>query len=453
MGMELTRDRVRNIFLSILVLLSFYLSYQLWTAGRDIGVEEVSTGQFTQTNMTLTSHTASDAFRPTYVAIHGINPQNPTMISRTYNLRSLMDHEFTNTNLDRIERTETLALMDYNNQIRTGSWLEFLYQEEMPIGILNQKIRELSRDESNEFFNRILIDVNNQDYIYLYHTESENLFVVSATEEQELNITAFLDEENLNYIEAFPYFLGKKVIYLPSQPLEVPYQSYVSDQLPTSIYINSFFPDTSLVDVRSTENVTRYIDLTKEVTINSITNTLTFIRQISDSGEMDTHTRYLRSFEQVNRFENWSDTFILSAYDKETEMTSFRREIGGFPVFGRQGYESTSTISIVESGVTNLRLPLKYISTPINIPADNDNESSKLLISGREVIERLRRLQNPELTARIQNILIGYSWIESSEDSQVVNYNPEWYIQIDKSWMTLDEFIKLQDEGVAKIGL
>lgn len=170
------------------------------------------------------------------------------------------------------------------------------------------------------------------------------------------------------------------------------------------------------------------------------------MRQISDSGEIDPYTRYVRSFDQVNRFENWSETFIFTDYEKETETISFRREIGGFPVFSQQGSESISTISLVESGVTNLKLPLRYISTPISIPTDDDNGAYRTLLSGRQVIDSLRDLQNPTLTSRIQMVLIGYSWEESTEDSQVVNFNPEWYIRIDDSWMTLEDFLSVQEE-------
>lgn len=446
--MGLTRDRVRNIILVLLVILSFYLSYRLWTAGREIEETDIPTGQITRANVALTSHTPSDTFRPTRVAIHGTNTQSPILVSRTYNLRNLIEHEWTQTNLDRIARIETLPIEDYSNQLQAGNWLEFIYQEEMPIGIFTDKFNELSREESNEFFNRVLININSQDYIYFYHTETEHVFVISVLDDADLDIEPFLDQENLNYAEAFPFYLQNTVIYLPSRPIEVPLRSYVIDQFPNSTYINSFFPDTSLVDVRSTENVSRYIDLTKEVTINNANHTLTYVRQISDLGEIDPYTRYMRSFDQVNRFENWSQTFVLSNYNREDESVSFQREIDGFPVFSQQGYESISTISLVESGVTSLRLPLRFISTPIDIPASDEENATETLMSGREVMDSIRRLPNNEWMNRIQNILIGYSWEESTEDSQVVNFNPEWYIQVDEFWMTLEDFLNAQSEEV-----
>lgn len=450
--MGLTKHRVRNIVMILLVILSFYLSFRLWTAGREMEEADIPTGQITRANVAISAHTESDTFRPTRVALHGRNTQSPIQISRTYRLRSLIEHEWTNRNLNRIARIETLALDDYIAQLQGGSWLEFIYQEEMPIGIFSDKFNELSREEANEFFNRILINTNSQDYIYFYHTETEQVYVTSVLNDATLDIEPFLNHENLNYAEAFPFQLENTVIYLPSGPTTVPLRSYVIDQFSNSVYINSFFPDTSLVDVRSTENVSRYIDLTKEVTINTAVNTLTFVRQITDPGEIDPYSRYIRSFDQINRFENWSQTFVLADYDEEDESISFRREIDGFPVFSQQGFESMSTISLVESGVTRLRLPLRFISTPIDIPAIEEEDATKTLISGREVIETIRRLPDNDWTNRIQNILIGYSWEESAEDDQVVNFIPEWFIQVDASWMTFEDFLHAQTEEAPPYG-
>lgn len=447
--MGLTKDRVRNIILAILVILSFLLSYLLWTAGRAVDVEDISTGQFTRSNVAVNPHSASDTFRPALVTVHGLNAQTPTMLSHTYPLKNFIEYEYNQTNLERIERVESMTVSEYLSLLQSSRWLEFVYYEELPIGIIQQKFEELSREEANQFFDRMLVNLDSPNTVFLYHSDSSRLYEISISNNVELDIEPFINQENLNYVEAFPLVLDNNIVYLPSAPLDLPIKSYVIDQFPNSVYINSFFPDTSLVDVRSAEELTRYIDLTKEVTINDLTNTLSFVRQISNPSDLEPSTRFTRSFDQINRFENWSQTFILSGYDRETETISFRREIDGIPVFSRQGYEALSSISLVESGVTNLSLPLRFISTPISIPISDDEGSVQTLISGRELIDNVNTARNIELPQRISNIVLGYTWEESQEDNQVVNFIPEWYLLIEDYWISYENFMTLQSEETA----
>lgn len=444
--MGLTRDRLRNLLLVFLVLLSFFLSYKLWTAGRSLG-EESTSGQITRINPSIENHRASDVFGPSKLALHNVEGPDTLRMSHTEKLKDLWAVEFNNENLEQVVWTESMNYEEYANFLQSSSWLELVYAEELPIGILEQKFSELSRETANEFYNRVLVNIDNQDFIYFYNTGTERLYAISVTEEAEPDLEPYLNSENLDYVEATMIILENNIVYLPSEPLSIPYKSYVVDQLANSVYINSFFPDTSLVSVRSSGSLTRYIDLTKEVSINDNTDTLNYLRQISNVGELDPATRYIRSFEQVNRFENWGDTFILSDYNRLDQSLTFRREIDGFPVFSPFDYDSASKISIVESGVTQLKLPLRFIQTPIDIPDSNEGGSAKELIAGPDLVEELQNNVSAEIFAQIENVTIGYRWIQSEENNQVVDFTPEWHVLYDGTWMTYLEFLKMH-EGV-----
>src|SRR5699024_4379042 len=167
----------------------------------------------------------------------------------------------------------------------------------------------------------------NRGTVYFYHTETNAFYSASVSEDESINIDPFLNTENLIYKPAEIRIFNEKLIYLSQETIEIPYRSYVIDRLPNSLYTSNFYPDPSLVDVRSSESTTRYIDLTREVTINSRNHTLVFLRQIEESGELRPTDRFIRSFEQVNRFENWTGTYALTNYSPEDGIVSFRREI------------------------------------------------------------------------------------------------------------------------------
>lgn len=442
--MGIKSDKLRSFFLAFLVLLSFLLSYYLWTAGRGMGEEEMTSGQSSQASVSITTHTQSNTFRPTMVALHGMASESQIQIGRTYPLRDLLSDTFDTQTLNQIDRSILTSYEDYISEMEQGRWIEFVYSEEQPLGLIDQKFEEISRDMSQNFYDRVSINIDNPNSVYFYHTDSEAMHVASTLGDEEIMIEPFLDEENITYTDAFPVFLNNNIVYLPNEPVNVPHRRYVIDQLPNGVYVNNFFPDTSLVDRRSSANITRFIDLTKEVSINQNTHTLNYLRQITDTGELDPTTRFERSFNQVNRFENWSDTFVVSDYNREEEIIEFQREIEGYPVFSLNGHETISEVGLVETGVTHLKLPLRFINTPITI----QGAPVKEVISGEELLNQLAEETPGNLYNQIEDLSIGYSWDESEEDSQVVNFNPDWFVLADGTWMILDDYLELDKEAI-----
>lgn len=440
--MGLDKDKIRNITLAILVLLSFFLSFNLWTAGRNIGEEQNPSSQSVRSNIATIEHMESEAFRPTMIALHGIDNQNPLIVANTFPLRNLLNNRFSSENLSRIETYEELDKQEYLETMKTDQWMEFIFREELPLGLLSQKFEDFSQENADYFFDRILINIENPNFIYFYHTDTDAFYSASVAENESLNIEPFLNTENLNYKSAETRIFGNNIVYLTQEPVDIPYRSYVIDRLPNSLYTSNFYPDPSLVDTRSSGSTTRYIDLTREVTINQQNHTLVFLRQIEDSGELRPTDRFMRSFEQVNRFENWTGTFSLTDYDREDETISFRREIDGLPVFSTSDNETVSEVGLVESGVTHLKLPLRFINTPITMDGSPDEE----LLSGVEVINQLSEQLPAERYEKIENLTVGYTWEESEEASQVIYFIPNWYILFDGVWTEFEALLELHGE-------
>lgn len=442
MGMGLKKDQIRNITLTILVLLSFLLSFNLWTAGRNIGEEQNSSNQTVRSNVSMTEHSESEAFRPTLIALHGVEDQSSLTVASTFPLRNLLDNRYSSDNLQSIESYEEVNVSQYLEMLQNGEWMEFIFREELPLGILSQKFDDLSQENENSFFDRILINIENRGTVYFYHTETNAFYSASVSEDESINIDPFLNTENLIYKPAEIRIFNEKLIYLSQETIEIPYRSYVIDRLPNSLYTSNFYPDPSLVDVRSSESTTRYIDLTREVTINSRNHTLVFLRQIEESGELRPTDRFIRSFEQVNRFENWTGTYALTNYSPEDGIVSFRREIEGLPVFSSSDNETVSEVGLVEGGVTHLKLPLRFINTPITM----DGSPTEELIPGIEVIDQLSNQLSPEEFEKVEDLTIGYTWQESDEASQVIYFIPDWYILYDGSWTEFETLLELHGE-------
>lgn len=438
------KTTVTNIILTLLVLSSLALSFSLWTTGRNIGEEETEQLANNPGRISVITHAIEEVYRPRLIAFHGIDEEDPLMIAGTYGLNNFLQDILSHPSISNIESIENLSKEMYLDKLHQGQWVEFVYPAELPFGMITSMFSGLSTDTADLFFDRILFDQADASRIYFYHMESETFFTTIENVENfsKRGIESLVAAEEVYFQPAQATFLDDAIKYLPTEPIEISYQSYIINQFPARTYINNFFPDTSLVDVRAENNSTRYIDLTKEVTINEDNHTLTYLSQDFTAGEMTPEERYRRSFQQINQFENWSDSLIFSSFNERTNVLTFRREINGVPVFSKNEYESVSDISVVEDGITHMKLPLRYVNTPINIKGS----PKKTLISGVEMLEELQEAFTKEDFQLIKDFSIGYSWEESSEDSQVINFEPDWYVFYNDQWLTYSALIDLYKE-------
>ena len=115
--MGVKTDYLRNFIVSLFVLSSIILSYVLWTAGRNVGIEEATTSQTARSSVAQTSHEISDAFRPTGVALHGEDDEFQIQYSTTYPLRNLLRDIYETKNLEKIYRSFIWTLELYSNQL------------------------------------------------------------------------------------------------------------------------------------------------------------------------------------------------------------------------------------------------------------------------------------------------------------------------------------------------
>lgn len=157
-------------------------------------------------------------------------------------------------------------------------------------------------------------------------------------------------------------------------------------------------------------------------------------------GQMTFSERLLSSFQELRQVENWTETIHYQQYTHGTSEVTFQRYIQGYPVFSTQQLESSVLITVVESGLSNLRVPLRVVQTPLTL----GGETTKTLPSGVSVVDQLENTA-PGLDP-VQNIRKGLTWVQSEEDSRVVHFEPNWYVQSDNVWYELTRYIQLQEE-------
>jgi len=430
----MTKNRVQSIILAVLILLSFFLSYNLWSAGE--GQPTTENGETSnQAPASLTDRSMFEVYAPHKIAVHGDN----LMLTKQTEILAPLDTVFENAVFNEVENVVSVDRDTYfqTMNLNSDNWFEMVYSDLIPIGLMEDRFDDLPSDLVNTGINRIAINLNRPNQIVMYDSINQMLYEINVDSIDLTELTDYLNNSDPQFIEGYAQNINNNIVYLPSDRTEVDYRNYVVERLPNSLYVGQFFPDTSNVDVRVDENETRYIDIMREVRVNSNNHVLTYTRQLSDLNEMNTSTRFNESYTHLNNLENWTDAVHYDRYNSGNKTMIYRRYLDGIPIFSENSFEVTSEVRVLENGLSHLRLPLRVIQTPISL----DGPSTKELRSGVEVVEIIESLED-ETILNIDDLAVGLGWNESEESSQVIHFEPNWYVRQGENWQSLQSFVE-----------
>src|SRR5699024_7929886 len=142
-------------------------------------------------------------------------------------------------NFYRIENTKEVSHEDYLEVLANGRWVEFIFKEPHPFGIIAYKFQDLSKNMKNEYFNRMIVNIDSKKEIYFYNTESRNYYTTTILDDKNVDVGPFLNLSNLQYTKVHPNQLTNDILYLSEEEQDIPNKSYIIDQLSDSKYINS----------------------------------------------------------------------------------------------------------------------------------------------------------------------------------------------------------------------
>lgn len=435
----MTWTHIKHLLLALLITLSLFLSVGLWSAGGHLG--EQTTSMNNRTPASLVDRTNAEVFAPYQIVLHG-SEEADLLLTSIDQVREMMDDSLEEMVFNEVTSTEQVSRENYQETLSSGTWIEFVYDDRIPLGLLEERFENLPSDIASQSYNRLAVNLEELEELHFYDSVNQTFHHVEADEVQLETVNIFLNTDDISYVEAEAVAVHQNIVYLPIENVEVAYRDYVVERLPNMLYVNEFFTDTSEVDEMRTASDIRYIDLTTEVRINQNYHTVTYLRQRPDLGEMTVTERFNQSFDQLQRVENWIETVQFHSYDEESNRMLFQRYIDGLPVFSLQQQEAITEISVVESGLTHLRVPLRVVQTPLTLVGPQEKE----MLSSSEILSRLNSV-NEGLHEEIDDIRMGLTWRESEENSQIIHFEPNWYVSLDGSWQELERFIEMQ-EGI-----
>lgn len=438
--MVVTWTHIKHILLGALIVLSLFLSVSLLTTGSQSNEQTTSSGG--STTPALVDRSSSEVFSPNQIILH--EAYDSHQLASLTDTQDLVEQSYQTMRFSDVQTPETLTRSEYQQIVHEDSWVEFVFDEEIPFGLFSEGFEDIPSDYENRTFDRVLFNLNDQDRVLFYNAQKELTYEFEEVMIPEDLLAGFRDTEAIHYTEATGLELNQ-IIYVPDTEMSLSYENYIVERLPDRLFISQFFEDTSEVDVRSTLNGQQYTSLTTEVVINDKNYTLSYLRQRTNQEELSLTERLSNSFQELAKVENWKDRSRYESYDPSTGEVIFQRYLDGMPVFSDQQLDSEVALTIDGSGIKNLRIPLRVAQTPISL----DGYDEKELASGSEIAGNLEAAGIDLST--ITGLKVGLTWEESEEDERVIHFEPDWYINVenDSNWYTVDQFMELQEGSLS----
>ena len=66
-------------------------------------------------------------------------------------MRNLLENWFYSEDLIRVEDSSYINSEEYQEMMESNQWIEFIFREELPLGIFEQKFDDLTKEYENEY--------------------------------------------------------------------------------------------------------------------------------------------------------------------------------------------------------------------------------------------------------------------------------------------------------------
>ena len=428
----MTYEKVKTIILAVLVLVSIFLYYILWThQGNYETLKKIPT---VEPEMFGDNKEFGEVVKPDRIYQH-LNEQ----------------HYGTTDTIEISDVINTLKKWDYNNiknispEIKNiadfiqkqDHSMEIRFPGDVPFYLYKTL---LNSTENNSFdFDTILVsyDISKDKEGLVYFISRDNGKVYESNVSASF-IDSFKDFTNHVAMEGSIYttyfshkLASNNLLYLPTNDSEMKKYNYLYKTIESDKLKRALFSDPSLVQKSIVANREEYTDDTGLLRIDKDTHVVSFLKpsEVITDGT-DKNKIILNSIEFVNQHGGWTNQYRYVGKNGSSDKVTFRLyNSAGYPIFDME--HKISDIEVVWENNDVKRFFTSNLST---FGTDFDTTTTTLM-SGQKVLEYLKEQKNIKME-KIQDIVMGY---DMQVDSQsIVRLQPIWFYEYGEKWYQID---------------
>lgn len=417
-------DRIVKTSLVIMILISLFLSWKIWTkpANRSLADKDKDSSEEVVQTKRMT-----DVYVPTKLFYHQtaekyVYSNKETMISDVH--EKVTSFEFKNG--------KEMDEKEIQTALYAGNSFNLLFPEEFPLTVyqnINQLKLEVPSKSSDFLFNRVVFSLEKEKVYFLNHQLNKG-FEYEASGDTTSIKNLLKDSEKGNYLPVSlnPENVGG--IYYLQDEVELKTYSYIVATQSFTTFTNAFFNQPNDLYSTESENVSVQNGEGESLAIQADTGEVKYFGKLKASKHSGKQAIYFDTFQYVENIGNTLGT--LRYFDAKAGDIIYRNYIEGFPVFGED------MKGRFEVGVKNKSVFVRTNQETIQIPIPS--EETITLIPTEELVAELVAA-GIDLSL-IDDAQIAYEWQPNLETKQVADLVPSWYVKYEDNWYSAKKLIE-----------
>ncbi|ESU34529.1 hypothetical protein G3A_00595 [Bacillus sp. 17376] len=426
----MTYENIKSVILAFLVMLSGFLTWNIWTYQPDY---EVVNNQKTVEEVNIATQKELKKIVKPHQVIYHVNGKQYGSVGNGY----------IDDIIGVISKWKYFDLKKYpgrisefNENIVQGENTEIIFPDEVPIELYKRVLNIDEKDMPKFDFDRIIINSETQQkqegIVYFYSQKTQEAYVSNVSPSYINDFTRkFYDSAG----KLVPYFLHTvsdiKRIYLPTEKVKMVLYTYYQNSLDSDQFKDALFTNPSFVQRNVVDGIEEYTDDASKMIVDTKTNMINYVNPVrSGDSIIGTNNVLQKSIEFVNGHGGWTETYRYVYKDDFNQNVLFRLySKEGYPVFNQIGMSEIYQ-QWRQSEISRYMRPGFHLELPLN-----PEVVTKTLPSGYEALEYLQSKEDIKLEL-LQNLMPGYYMTHGPEDSLIL-LEPGWFYLYDQEWRQL----------------
>jgi regulatory protein YycH of two-component signal transduction system YycFG len=437
-------EQVKSIVLFLLILLSFALTFTIWTFTPSFETIEttpavdVSIGE---------KRTVEQVVRPIKVLYH--QEKKVTGTTEKTKIDPLLDSMKLWQIHDVTAKAEEASAKSLKSFMHEPNRIVLYYPGSVPFPVFDAMVNITDETIPEASFDRVVIELatpeNTQPQIYFINSASGRVY------EGRISMSEMDGFENdfLEDVAGYPTYvtnddIGSLPIYVPEKAEEKVVYPYLLEEVTPENFRSALFENASSVDSSGDAANEKYTDDTGAIMrFDSNRKSMSYVKPRAETSDPGIPSELIFStVDYVNDHGGWTNDFRYFGIEPLTQQVHYRLFLDNMPVFST----STSTELELRWGMIDGTEQIFRYVRPYYILQSTAQTSKKALEPGTAALDAVSRLSEEERKA-VTEILPVYELTQTGE--KLITLEAAWYYKIDGNWTKLSK----EALGGGKVGL
>jgi len=413
-------ETLKSFILFILVALSFFLSFLLWSYQPKYE-DFYDTSYVSEVDIGGEEKKKNDLISPLKAIFH--HDHHFLSYESTSEMKSFFK-EITEWTLYDIKET------DYSGRPEEEeSFVELIFPTNIPARLIPTMFTLHEEIYAPDWsFERMFLtfDEEHHSLIATFVSIDERKEVKATIEKSEAYEYVLSLLESADFVRYIEFGEKERPIYLPLEETNMTRKTLVASTVNPDLFIDALFTNPSLV--KSNIREAYFTDGQRGMRVLQDGLRIEYINPLQTKSDiLDYEDLFDRSVKHLNEHRGWTDEYLLDDMKGPTNYIRYRLYYDDLPVFN---YAELTTIEQKwnEQDLYEYSRPLIYIE---NLLSTQEVQ----LISGEELIDLLEQKKDLQLE-QIKNIQAGYL-LTYLEDGHSLTLDPHWFMLYQGEWIPI----------------